>query len=143
NALADLRDRLREDYATRTVTTVRDARTTVRELAWDTQRLTGLNPTVAVLEFACGACNALDEYTFFLTPGQPLDDPTALSGELAAYGMLLNWKDRQLVIERVVSGSWAAGLGIQAGDRVTHVGRRALDQILPEAVADLVRGDAA
>ncbi|HEY1379900.1 MAG TPA: S41 family peptidase, partial [Gemmataceae bacterium] len=143
NALADLRDRLREEYANRTVSSAKEARATVRDLAWEAQRLTGLNPTVPVLEFACGAANALDEYTFLLTPGQPLDDPTALSGELAAYGLLLNWKDRQLVIDRIVPGTWAAGLGLQPGDRVTCVGKQPLDRLMPEAVADLFRGDAA
>jgi carboxyl-terminal processing protease len=54
---------------------------------------------------------------------------------------LLNWKDRQLVVERVVPGSWAAGLGVQAGDRVTQVGKQPLDRLLPAAVADLLRAD--
>ncbi len=140
-AITKLRDRTGDDYTPR-VTGTKDARAAVRDLAWDAQRLTGLNPTVAILEFACGASNALDEYTFFLTPGQPLDDPSALSGELAAYGLLLNWKDQRLVIERVVPGSWAAGLGLHPGDRVSHVGKEALDRLLPEAVAELFRGDA-
>ncbi len=143
SAVAELLDRIRDEYATRVVLGAKDARAAVRDLAWDAQRITGLNPTVAILEFACGASNALDEYTVFLTPGQPLDDPAALSGELAAYGILLNWRARQLVIERVVSGSWAAGLGLQAGDLVTRVGKQALGQLLPEVVAELLRGDAA
>jgi carboxyl-terminal processing protease len=141
--LADMRDRLRDEYASRAVATTKDARAVIRDLAWDAQRVTGLNPTVAILECACGASNALDEYTVFITPGQPLDDPAALSGELAAYGLLLNWKDRQLVIDRVVPGTWAAGLGLQPGDRIARVGKQALDQLLPEAIADMLRGDAA
>jgi C-terminal peptidase prc len=137
-AVAELRDRLRTMSAA--VSDVKEARTTVRDLAWEAQRLTGLNPTALILEFACGASNALDEYTVFLTPGQPLDDPAVLSGELAAYGLLLAWKDRQLVIDRVVPGSWAANIGLQPGDRVTAVGKQPLDKILPDAVADLLRG---
>jgi C-terminal peptidase prc len=137
-ALSALRDRLRDD--SRTAADIKEARATVRDLAWEAQRLTDLNPTVLILEFACGASNALDQYTVFLTPGQPLDDPAVLSGELAAYGLLLAWKDRRLVIDRVVPGSWAAGLDLQPGDRVTRVGKQPLDQLLPEAVADLLRG---
>jgi carboxyl-terminal processing protease len=140
-AIADLRNRLRDGDSN--VATLKDARTSVRDLVWQAQRLTGINPTVAILEFACGACNALDEYTFFLTPGQPLADPTALSGELAAYGLLLNWKERQLVVERIVPGSWAANLGVQPGDRVTHIGKQALDKLLPSAIAELLRGEPA
>lgn len=143
NSITELRDRLRDESAARGLAAPRDARAAVRDLAWEAQRLTGLNPTVAVLEFACGACNALDEFTYFLTPGQPLEDPTAVSGELAAYGLLLNWKDRQLVVERVVAGSWAADAGAQAGDRVTHIGKQPLARLTPAAVADLLRGDSA
>jgi carboxyl-terminal processing protease len=124
------------------VADVREARARVRDLAWEAQRLTSLNPTVAVLEFACGASNALDEYTLFVTPGQPVEDPARLSGALAAYGVLVDWKDRQLVIERVVAGSWAADRGLQAGDRIVRVGRQPLDRLLPEAVTALLRGDA-
>src|SRR5439155_19866547 len=116
---------------------------TVAGLARDVHRAIGLPPTVVILEFACGACNALDEYTLFITPGQPTDDPAALSGELAAYGILLHWRDRNLVVERVMPGSWAAASGIQPGDRVTHLGNKRLDRLTPEAVADLLRGEAA
>jgi carboxyl-terminal processing protease len=142
NALATLRDRLRDEWASRAVTELRDARQAVRDLAWEAQRLTGLNPTAVVMEFACGAAGALDEYTFFLTPGQPLDDPAVLSGDLAAYGLLLNWKDRQLVIDHIVPGTWAAGLGVQPGDRITHIGKLSVERLPPESVADLLRGDA-
>ena len=55
----------------------------------------------------------------------------------------MNWKDRRLVIDRIVPGSWAAELGLRPGDRVTRVGKQALDQLLPEAVAELFRADAA
>ncbi|HEX4592249.1 MAG TPA: S41 family peptidase [Gemmataceae bacterium] len=142
-AIAELADRLRSDAANRSIAAIRDARAAVRDLAWDAQRITGLNPTVAILEFACGASNGLDEYTLFLTPGQPLDDPAVLSGELAAYGVLLGWKDRQLVVDRVVPGSWAADYGLRPGDRITRVGKQALGQLLPDAVVELFRGDAA
>jgi C-terminal peptidase prc len=140
-ALSGLRRRLATSAGG--VADVREARARVRDLAWEAQRLTGLSPTVAVLEFACGASNALDEYTLFVTPGQPVEDPARLSGALAAYGILVDWKDRQLVVERIVAGSWAADHGLQAGDRIVRAGQQTLDRLLPEAVAALLRGDAA
>lgn len=142
-AIESLRNRLREERGRRTIANIKDARSAVRDIAWEAHRITGLNPTVAILELACGACNALDEYTFFLTPGQPLDDPAALSGELAAYGILLNWIDRQLVIDRIVPGTWAADSGLRAGDRITKVGKLAIDRLLPDVIADLLRSSAA
>ncbi len=141
NAVATLRDRLRDEWAGRTVGDTRDARVVARDLAWDAQKLTGLNPALVVMELACGACNGLDEYTVFLTPGQPLDDPAALSGELVSYGLLLNWKDRQLVIDRIIPGTWAATLGLQPGDRVVRIGRMAVERTAPEVVAERLRSE--
>jgi carboxyl-terminal processing protease len=142
-AVAAVRDQLRYEWLGRQIGDAAEAKAAVRDLARDVQRTIGLPPTVVILEFACGACNALDEYTFFITPGQPTDDPAALSGELAAYGILLNWRDRNLVVDRVLPGSWAAASGIQPGDRVTHLGKQPLERLTPEAVADLLRGEAA
>src|SRR5262249_29073009 len=58
----------------RTILSIDDAERQVREVAMLAQRPIragglDLNATVVVLEFACGACTALDEYTFYLTPG--------------------------------------------------------------------------
>jgi C-terminal peptidase prc len=142
-AVAALRDRLRYEWPGRQILDAGEAKAAVRDLARDVQRTISLPPTVVILEFACGACNALDEYTFFITPGQPTDDPAALSGELAAYGVLLNWRDSNLVVDRVVPGSWAAASGIQPGDRVTHLGKQPFERLTPEAVAELLRGDGA
>src|SRR5437763_1937583 len=89
--------------ADRTRPELHDIRQTVRDLAWEAHRLVGLSPTVVAFEFACGACHALDEYTLFLTPGQPLDG-AALGGDLAAFGLLMTYRDRGLVVERVAPG---------------------------------------
>ncbi|HTK76134.1 MAG TPA: S41 family peptidase [Gemmataceae bacterium] len=142
-AVAAVRDHLTYEWLGRQVADANEAKAAVHDLARDVQRAIGLPAKVLILEFACGACNALDEYTFFITPGQPTDDPATLSGELAAYGLLLNWRDRNLVVERVVQGSWAAAAGIQPGDRVTQLGKQPLERLTPEAVADLLRGESA
>src|SRR5262249_51895732 len=47
-----------------------DLQAQARDLALAAQRSLGLKPSVTVLELACGACNGLDEYTVYLTPGQ-------------------------------------------------------------------------
>src|SRR5204862_241222 len=117
NALAELRNRLRSAHFSGTA--INDARAAVRDLAWEAERLTGLNPTVAVLEFACGASNALDEYTVFLTPGQPLDDPAALSGallRLRSEGM------RALIIDLRGNPGGLFAAAVQVADRFLPAG---------------------
>ena len=52
----------------------------VREIALAGQSSLQLNPTVAVMECACGSCYALDEYTSYLTPNQYRDLSDVLKG---------------------------------------------------------------
>jgi carboxyl-terminal processing protease len=139
-ALVALTDRLR-DEVTRLPADAREVRVAARSLALDAQRLAGVPAAAVVLELACGAAGALDEYTLFLSPGQPLDDPAAVGGDLGALGLGLALKDKALAVERVAIGSWAAATGFQAGDRVTHVGRAAVADLTPDAVAELLKGD--
>ena len=40
------------------------------EVAMEAELKLQLNPTVTVMEFACGSCYAIDEYTTYLTPNQ-------------------------------------------------------------------------
>lgn len=46
-----------------------DAEAQVRSIYRAANRLLDLNPKIVVAEFACGACNALDEYSFYHTQG--------------------------------------------------------------------------
>jgi carboxyl-terminal processing protease len=118
-----------------------DARKAVREAALAAHRALGISPAVVVLEFVCGACNSLDEYTVYLSPGQGADEINALAGELAAFGLQLTVVDRQFVVERVLSGSWAETAGVLPGDRVLRVGKQSPDRLTPEASAELLRGE--
>ncbi len=139
-AVVALTQRLRDESA-RLPADAREARVAAKSLALDAQRLTGVPASAIVLELACGAAGALDEYTLFLTPGQPLDDPAALGGDLAALGLGLSYKDKTLAVERVATGSWAAAAGFQAGDRITHIGRSAIAEATPEAIGEWLRAD--
>ena len=59
---------LRETWQARRIATVRDARQAVYELLLDAQvALNPRTPAAFVLEFVCGACHGLDDYTQFFT----------------------------------------------------------------------------
>src|SRR5262249_29811055 len=80
DAVAIFRDRLRQTEAGPSLRTLRDVRLRLRETVQAAQKELGLNPVAVVLEFACGACNSLDEYSAFLTPGQLGELFAALEG---------------------------------------------------------------
>jgi carboxyl-terminal processing protease len=94
---------------------VRDA---VRNIALSAQKELGITPSIVVLEFLCGACNALDEHSAYIPPSEQ----TAIySGQLTAHGVQLNSSaDGSIFIERVLPGTWAAAAELREGDRIVR-----------------------
>jgi carboxyl-terminal processing protease len=140
DALAGFRGRLQRDWSGRPMKDVADAREAVREIARAGQRDLGLSPTVAVMEFACGACNALDEYSAYLPPGSP-EELTPAGSDLFAAGLTLAFRGDGLYVERVLPGSYAASALCQPGDRVVRINRRPVEGMSPDAVAELIRNE--
>ena len=112
--------RLAEEWGGQTFKKAADARQAVREIAVRAQQALGLRPSFAVMEFVCGACNALDDQTGYLPPSEEF---AALTGQLTAFGVILGTSaDGQIYVEEVVPGTWAAGT-LRKGDRVTRLVR--------------------
>ncbi len=64
------REQLRARWVSTSVTTLSEVCSKLKDVAdagWEHLRL---NPRAVVLEFACGACNALDEYSFYVPQGR-------------------------------------------------------------------------
>jgi C-terminal peptidase prc len=140
-ALASFRGQVQRDWAGRAVNDVADAREAVREIARAGQRDLGLSPTVVVMEFACGACNALDEYSAYLPPGSP-DDLTPAGSDLFAAGLTLAFRGDGLYVERVLPNSYAASQAVcQPGDRIVRINRKPVEGLDRDAVADLIRNE--
>ncbi len=92
------------------------------------------------LEFASGACNALDEYTLFLTPGYYNDVQAVLQGKLVGIGVDLGASDGQVRIIRVYPKSPAESAGLLPQDRIVRIDSER-NQTADQA-ADRLRGDA-
>src|SRR5205823_5712124 len=78
--------RVNEEFGAATFKQAADARQAVREIAVQAQTALGLKPSFTVMEFVCGACNALDEQTGYLPPSEEF---AALTGQLEAMGAIL------------------------------------------------------
>jgi carboxyl-terminal processing protease len=96
-----------------------------------------------VMEFAAGACNALDEHSSFVSPGNLALVQAALRGKLVGVGVDvgIDAEDR-LVITRVHPKSPAEDAGLLAGDRPLRVGDTRVEDLPAEAVAEKLRGHA-
>jgi carboxyl-terminal processing protease len=131
-----------DEWSTRDVQKVRDAREQARAVAVNALDVLGLNPTVAVLEFACGACNALDEYSVYLTPSQLQYVQAALRGEYVGVGIRVGVADHKLVVTSVVGNSPAGEKGLKPGDRILRIDGQPADDLSAEVVSHRLLGRA-
>ncbi len=120
----------------------REAQMYVEAVALAARDALGLKPTIVVLEFVCGACNSLDEYTVYLTPGQVRDETLAWKGERMGVGIDVSREEQKLLIAQVFSGSPAERAGLKIGDRLLRIGTTATANLPAEMAGELLQGEA-
>jgi carboxyl-terminal processing protease len=108
-------------------------------------RLTGqrlqLPPTAVILEYTCGATNALDTYSAFLT-GDQLDDVySQIEGNFVGLGIELKADQGSLLIADVIPKGPAERAGIRPGDRITAVDGTSTSETSTDVAADLLKGE--
>lgn len=125
-------------HDTRTLTDASTARQAVRGIALTVQRDLGLAPAVTAMEFVFGACNGLDEYSGFLPPDVATDEVT-VADELISAGIGLAVRGGEVLIDRIVPGSWAEQAFLREGDRVTRLAGKSLhEDLTADSVAALL-----
>jgi carboxyl-terminal processing protease len=135
------RQQLRDQWGNRTVRDARDARTQVYEVALAARKALNLKPSVVVIEFACGACNSLDEYTTYLTSNQVGEELATIESDSAGIGIQVQIKDQHLLVSEVVPNSPAALAGIRENDRIIRIGQRPASKLSLDAARDLLKGE--
>ncbi|MFL5240649.1 MAG: S41 family peptidase [Gemmataceae bacterium] len=99
----------------------KDTSSQVQRVAREAANDLGLSPTAVVVEFAFGACNALDEYTFGLTPRQLNSLQSTIKGKSVDLGVrLASSTDQKLEVARVYSENPALS-EIKKGDRLIKI----------------------
>jgi carboxyl-terminal processing protease len=129
----------------------RDVLERMRHVALAAQKSLGLSAVVTVLECACGACAAVDEYTLFLSPGQLREWVDACKGTYVGVGLKVRREDGKLVVSEVVLGSPAAEATVEAGgmrapalqasSHIVTIGKRDTVELTVEEAAALLEGE--
>ncbi len=96
--------------------------------------------TVIALEFLSGACNALDEYSYFLTPGHYREIQAALRGRLVSIGVDLVQVEDHVEISRVYPRSPAWEAGLARHDRILRIDGQPVEMLPAEVAAERLRG---
>jgi carboxyl-terminal processing protease len=126
--------------APQTVKTRAEAAAAVAAAARLAQRRLGMQPTAVVLEYLCGATNALDLYSTYLTPDQLNEVYAQIEGNFVGLGVELKAQDGGLTIVRVISGSPAEEAGVRPGDRIFAVDGRSTASLTTDQAANLLQG---
>jgi len=103
-------------------------------------RALGLSPSALILEFTYGACDALDDYTSYLTPNK-LDDLYAMiDGNFVGLGVELKLDKEGLRLVGVIRGGPASEAGLRVGDQITKVGTLAVRGLSLDEAAGRLQG---
>ncbi len=142
NAAADFRRELRRTLGPRVIRSRDDARSAVAIAAGLAQSRLGILPTAVILEYLCGATNALDPYSAYLTPDQLTEVYSQIEGNFIGLGIELKAGNAGLLIVRVITGSPAELSGIRVGDRILSVDGQSTLDLTTDQAANLLQGDA-
>lgn len=105
------------------------------------RRSIGLGDAAVILEFTYGACDALDDYTSYLTPDK-LDDLYAMiDGNFVGLGVELKQDPEGLRIVGVIRGGPAYEAGLKPGDQITHVAGRSVRGSSLDEAANRLQGN--
>jgi carboxyl-terminal processing protease len=124
----------------RSVSTRADAREVVAYVARLAQQRMEIAPAAVVLEYLCGATNALDPYSTYLTPDQLNEVYAQIEGNFVGLGVELRAQQGALVIVRVISGSPAEEAGVRPQDQILAIDRQPTKDLNTDQAANLLQG---
>ncbi len=139
--VASLKQELQRVAGSAVINDRRRAIDTVYSVAASLQQKFGLRAQAVILEFTCGATGSLDDYSSFLTSSQMEEVFSQIEGNFVGLGVELKTEPTGLNIVNVISVGPAFEAGIRPGDRIVSVDGKTPQQISPDAMADMLRGE--
>jgi carboxyl-terminal processing protease len=104
------------------------------------RRAIGMASTPVFLEFTCGACDALDDFTSYLTPDKLEDLYAMIDGNFVGLGVELKLDKEGLRLVGVIRGGPAWEAGIKVGDQIVRVGDRFMKGLGLDEAANKLQG---
>ena len=99
-----------------------------------------MNATPVLLEFACGACDALDDFTSYLTPDKLEDLYAMIDGNFVGLGVELKIDKEGLRLVGVIRGGPAWEAGLKVGEMIVKVGGRSIKGLSLDEAANRLQG---
>lgn len=141
NATKKVRDTLVKSYWNRRVSNRIDARMAVAEVCDLCRRELNLPASAIVMEYLFGGCNALDDYSNFLTPSRYDDLFGSIHGEFVGIGIEMEGeKGKGMHLVNVLLDSPAEAGGLRPGDYIVEVDGTDCRDMTSDEAAQLLRG---
>lgn len=143
-SIANVRRTLRDQYWNKKFDgTTQMARRTVLEVCQIAEDELQLNSTAVVLEYVFGLCNALDEYSGYLTPNRSEDLQSNIDGEFVGIGIKMEAEpEKGMLLVDVLPESPAEEGGAEIGDRIVSIDGVDCRNMSTEEAASLLQGAA-
>ena len=100
----------------------------------------GMASTPVLLEFTCGACDALDDFTSYLTPDKLEDLYAMIDGNFVGLGVELKNDKEGLRLIGVIRGGPAWEAGLSSGEVIVSVGGRPIKGLSLDEAANRLQG---
>jgi carboxyl-terminal processing protease len=100
----------------------------------------GLAATPVLLEFTCGACDALDDFTSYLTPDKLEDLYAMIDGNFVGLGVELKGSPNGLKLVGVIRGGPAWEAGLVSGDQIVKIAGQAVKGLSLDDAANRLQG---
>ncbi len=140
-AISRVRRTLRDHYWNKPATTTQQARQTVLEVCHLAEQDLRLPSTPVILEYVFGGCNALDEYSSYLTPTRLDDLYNNIEGEFVGIGIEMKADaGKGMLLMNVLSESPAEEGGARIGDWIVKIDGIDCRNMTTEEAATLLQG---
>ncbi len=136
-----LRQTLKDRYWNKAVGGIDGARQVINEVTGIAQREVQLGGTPIALEYLFGGCNALDDYSTYLTPSKLDDLYGNIEGEFVGIGIEMKAEvGKGLLLVNVLPESPAEEGGANSGDFITKIDGTDCRNMTTEQAAGLLQG---
>ncbi len=140
-AAEKLRRRLTGEYWNRRVASRLEARMVVAEVCDIARRDVGIPDAAVIMEYLFGSCNALDDYSHFLTPDRYNDLFGSIQGEFVGIGIEMEGeKGKGMHLVNVLLDSPAEEGGLRPGDFIVEIDGHECRDLTTDEAAGLLRG---
>ncbi|MCA9006533.1 MAG: S41 family peptidase [Planctomycetaceae bacterium] len=132
---------LRENYWNKSVSSHHGAHQLIIEVCTMSYQHLGLRDTAVISEYMFGGCNALDDYSSFLTPERLGDLYDNIEGEFVGIGIEMKAEIGEgMLLINVLPDSPAEAAGVLSGDHIVAIDQNDCRNMTTDQAANLLRG---